>query len=232
MTTKKKKTADVTDRFTPGDILRFSYEVSEGGQPLRGSNIPGRGSLVEFITYSEINGVETIIARWICMDESGESYMPNVIEFPTNFFTHHGVADESALTAANIATVNHDLARDGETAAYLNAGNRHEEVAPDSAQEALDAVQVLDKVKGHLEARGRRYGEENGKERQFDRVADAFNIVRSSANRQNMPLTGLDVVTLQAILKICRAQTDEDTDSFEDLAGYAAIGAEIVGGMK
>jgi len=232
MTTKKKKTADVTDRFTLGDILLFSYEVSEGGQPLRGSNIPGRGSLVEFITYSEINGVETIIARWNCLGESGEYSIPNVIEFPANFFTHHGVADESVLTAANIATINHDLARDYETAIYLNGGNGKVEATPKSSQEALDAVQILDKVKGHLEARGRRYGAENGKERQFDRVADAFNIVRASANRQNMPLTALDVVTLQAILKICRAQTDDDTDSFEDLAGYAAIGAEVVGGMK
>lgn len=229
MTTKKKKTTDVTDRFTAGDILRFTYEISEGGSPLRGSNIPGRNSLVTFISYGELSGQETIIARWHCLVDHGEYSIPNVIEFPTNFFHHHGVADESALTHDNIATLNRDCARTDGTAIYMVAEKAY---APKSPSEPLDAVKVLEKVKGHLEERGRRYGAENGKERQFDRVADAFNIVRSSANRQNMPLTGLDVVTLQSILKICRAQTDDNTDSFEDLAGYAAIGAEVVGGMK
>lgn len=229
MTTKKKKTTDVTDRFTAGDILRFTYEISEGGSPLRGSNIPGRNSLVTFISYGELSGQETIIARWHCLVDHGEYSIPNVIEFPTNFFHHHGVADESALTHDNIATLNRDCARTDGTAIYMVAEKAD---TPKSPSEPLDAVQVLEKVKGHLEERGRRYGAENGKERQFDRVADAFNIVRSSANRQNMPLTGLDVVTLQSILKICRAQTDDNTDSFEDLAGYAAIGAEVVGGMK
>lgn len=229
MTTKKKKTTDVTDRFTAGDILRFTYEISEGGSPLRGSNIPGRNSLVTFIGYGELSGQETIIARWHCLVDHGEYSIPNVIEFPTNFFHHHGVADESALTHDNIATLNRDCARTDGTAIYMVAEKAD---APKIPSEPLDAAQVLEKVKGHLEERGRRYGAENGKERQFDRVADAFNIVRSSANRQNMPLTGLDVVTLQSILKICRAQTDDNTDSFEDLAGYAAIGAEVVGGMK
>lgn len=229
MTTKKKKTTDVTDRFTAGDILRFTYEISEGGSPLRGSNIPGRNSLVTFLSYGELSGQETIIARWHCLVDHGEYSIPNVIEFPTNFFRHHGVADESALTHDNIATLNRDCARTDGTAIYMVAEKAD---APKSSSEPLDAAQVLEKVKGHLEERGRRYGAENGKERQFDRVADAFNIVRSSANRQNMPLTGLDVVTLQSILKICRAQTDDNTDSFEDLAGYAAIGAEVVGGMK
>lgn len=229
MTTKKKKTTDVTDRFTAGDILRFTYEISEGGSPLRGSNIPGRNSLVTFISYGELSGQETIIARWHCLVDHGEYSIPNVIEFPTNFFHHHGVADESALTHDNIATLNRDCARTDGTAIYMVAEKAD---TPKSPSEPLDAVQVLEKVKGHLEERGRRYGAENGKERQFDRVADAFNIVRSSANRQNMPLTGLDVVTLQSILKICRAQTDDNTDSFEDLAGYAAIGAEVVGVMK
>lgn len=229
MTTKKKKTTDVTDRFTAGDILRFTYEISEGGSPLRGSNIPGRNSLVTFIGYGELAGQETIIARWHCLVDHGEYSIPNVIEFPTNFFHHHGVADESALTHDNIATLNRDCARTDGTAIYMVAEKAD---AHKSSSEPLDAAQVLEKVKGHLEERGRRYGAENGKERQFDRVADAFNIVRSSANRQNMPLTGLDVVTLQSILKICRAQTDDNTDSFEDLAGYAAIGAEVVGGMK
>lgn len=229
MTTKKKKTTDVTDRFTAGDILRFTYEISEGGSPLRGSNIPGRNSLVTFISYGELSGQETIIARWHCLVDHGEYSIPNVIEFPTNFFRHHGVADESALTHDNIATLNRDCARTDGTAIYMVAEKAD---APKIPSDPLDAAQVLEKVKGHLEERGRRYGAENGKERQFDRVADAFNIVRSSANRQNMPLTGLDVVTLQSILKICRAQTDDNTDSFEDLAGYAAIGAEVVGGMK
>ena len=229
MTTKKKKTTYVTDRFTAGDILRFTYEISEGGSPLRGSNIPGRNSLVTFISYGELSGQETIIARWHCLVDHGEYSIPNVIEFPTNFFHHHGVADESALTHDNIATLNRDCARTDGTAIYMVAEKAD---AHKSSSEPLDAAQVLEKVKGHLEERGRRYGAENGKERQFDRVADAFNIVRSSANRQNMPLTGLDVVTLQSILKICRAQTDDNTDSFEDLAGYAAIGAEVVGGMK
>lgn len=229
MTTKKKKTTDVTDRFTAGDILRFWYEVDEGNEPLRGSNIPGRNSLVTFIGYGELAGQETIIARWHCLVEHGEYSVPNVIEFPTNFFRHHGVADESALTLDNIATLNRDCARTDGTAIYMVAEKAD---SPKSSSEPLDAAHVLEKVKGHLEERGRRYGAENGKERQFDRVADAFNIVRSSANRQNMPLTGLDVVTLQSILKICRAQTDDNTDSFEDLAGYAAIGAEVVGGMK
>ena len=208
MTTKKKKTTDVTDRFTAGDILRFTYEISEGGSPLRGSNIPGRNSLVTFIGYGELAGQETIIARWHCLVEHGDYSVPNVIEFPT---------------------LNRDCARTDGTAIYMVAEKAD---AHKSSSEPLDAAQVLEKVKGHLEERGRRYGAENGKERQFDRVADAFNIVRSSANRQNMPLTGLDVVTLQSILKICRAQTDDNTDSFEDLAGYAAIGAEVVGGMK
>lgn len=229
MTTKKKKTTDVTDRFTAGDILRFWYEVDEGNEPLRGSNIPGRNSLVTFISYGELSGQETILARWHCLVDHGEYSIPNVIEFPTNFFRHHGVADESALTHDNIATLNRDCARTDGTAIYMVAKKAD---AHESASAPLDAAQVLEKVKGHLEERGRRYGAENGKERQFDRVADAFNIVRSSANRQNMPLTGLDVVTLQSILKICRAQTDDNTDSFEDLAGYAAIGAEVVGGMK
>ena len=229
MTTKKKKTTDVTDRFTAGDILRFWYEVDEGNEPLRGSNIPGRNSLVTFISYGELSGQETIIARWHCLVDHGEYSIPNVIEFPTNFFHHHGVADESALTHDNIATLNRDCARTDGTAIYMVAEKADALKIP---SEPLDAAQVLEKVKAHLEERGRRYGAENGKELQFDRVADAFNIVRSSANRQNMPLTGLDVVTLQSILKICRAQTDDNTDSFEDLAGYAAIGAEVVGGMK
>lgn len=229
MTTKKKKTTDVTDRFTAGDILRFTYEINEGGSPLRGSNIPGRNSLVTFLSYGELSGQETIIARWHCLVDHGEYSIPNVIEFPTNFFHHHGVADESALTHENIATLNRDCARTDGTAIYMVAEKAD---TTESASEPLTATQVLDRVKGHLEERGRRYGAENGKERQFDRVADAFNIVRASANRQNMPLTALDVVTLQSILKICRAQTDDNTDSFEDLAGYAAIGAEVVGGMK
>ena len=229
MTTKKKKTADVTDRFTAGDILRFGYEITEGGSPVRGSNIPGRNSLVTFLAYGELAGQETIIARWHCLADHGEYSVPHVIEFPSNFFQHHGVADESALTHENIATLNRDCARNDGTAIYLVTEKAD---APESASEPLDAVQVLERVKGHLEERGRRYGAENGKERQFDRIADAFNIVRASANRQNSPLTGLDVVTLQSILKICRAQTDDSTDSFEDLAGYAAIGAEVVGGGK
>lgn len=182
-----------------------------------------------FIGYGELAGQETIIARWHCLVDHGEYSIPNVIEFPTNFFRHHGVADESALTHDNIATLNRDCARTDGTAIYMVAEKAD---APKIPSDPLDAAQVLEKVKGHLEERGRRYGAENGKERQFDRVADAFNIVRSSANRQNMPLTGLDVVTLQSILKICRAQTDDNTDSFEDLAGYAAIGAEVVGGVK
>lgn len=44
-------------------------------------------------------------------------------------------------------------------------------------------------------------------------------------------ISSLDVAMLMALMKIARIKAGTKPDSFVDLAGYAACGAEIAGGM-
>lgn len=45
-------------------------------------------------------------------------------------------------------------------------------------------------------------------------------------------ISSLDVAMLMALMKIARIKAGTKPDSFVDLAGYAACGAEIAGGEK
>ncbi len=45
-------------------------------------------------------------------------------------------------------------------------------------------------------------------------------------------ISSLDVAMLMALMKIARIKAGTKPDSFVDLAGYAACGAEIAGGGK
>ena len=45
-------------------------------------------------------------------------------------------------------------------------------------------------------------------------------------------ISSLDVAMLMALMKIARIKVGTKPDSFVDLAGYAACGAEIAGGGK
>ncbi len=44
--------------------------------------------------------------------------------------------------------------------------------------------------------------------------------------------TALDVAMMMALLKVARIKAGGTNDSFVDLAGYAACGGEIFGGVK
>lgn len=102
--------------------------------------------------------------------------------------------------------------------------------APESDSKQLSACDALAQAADLIIARGARYGADNGIERQFDVIADAFNVIRNSSKRINSPLNAQDVTTLLMVMNLCRAQTDNDPTSLVSLLGYGAISAEIVGG--
>lgn len=103
--------------------------------------------------------------------------------------------------------------------------------APESDSKQLSACDALAQASDLIIARGGRYGADNGGiERQFDVIADAFNVIRNSAKRINAPLNAQDVTTLLMVMNLCRAQTDNDPVTLVSLLGYGAIAAEIVGG--
>ena len=58
----------------------------------------------------------------------------------------------------------------------------------------------------------------------YERIAQAW-----SAAVFDRPVTPVQVVAAMAVLKLCRFRTSGDRDSLVDLAGYAALAAEIKG---
>lgn len=58
----------------------------------------------------------------------------------------------------------------------------------------------------------------------FERIAQAW-----SAAVFDQPVTAAQVAAAMAVLKLCRFRTSQDRDSLVDLAGYAALAAEIKG---
>lgn len=63
-----------------------------------------------------------------------------------------------------------------------------------------------------------------------DRIAAMWNGFLSGRPDRNADLTATEVVLMMLLLKVARLQeTPEHTDSWQDLAGYAACGAIIEG---
>jgi hypothetical protein len=61
----------------------------------------------------------------------------------------------------------------------------------------------------------------------FDRIATVWSAIT------NTHITGAQVALMMAGLKLCRLSTDIDhSDSWVDLAGYAALGSEIALGNE
>ena len=72
-----------------------------------------------------------------------------------------------------------------------------------------------------LQDRARQYGQV---ENNFERIADLWEAYLHA------PISALDVAMMMALLKIARARTNPaHGDSWVDLAGYAACGAELAG---
>ena len=101
----------------------------------------------------------------------------------------------------------------------LRSGNKSALPSPPTiTKEAL-----LEAAKGTVADRGLNYGtpEDN-----FGRIARLWNI--HLTNRHNGPLTPADVAQMMVLMKVARLEnTPAHLDSWTDIAGYAACGANI-----
>lgn len=90
---------------------------------------------------------------------------------------------------------------------------------------------ILDKAKQAVSRKSSTYGKPD---RNFERIARRWNAhldnIGFVALRDGKPteLTGVDVATMLADVKLARIEADsKHEDSWVDLAGYAACGAEV-----
>lgn len=78
---------------------------------------------------------------------------------------------------------------------------------------------------------GQREQDHGNPENNFSTIANLWNeyiSAKHGAAGVSLPLDGKDVAVMMALLKIARIATGTGTeDSFVDLAGYAACGAEF-----
>ena len=89
----------------------------------------------------------------------------------------------------------------------------------------LDKSALLDEAKATVGGRGKSYGtpEDN-----FARIASHWATFLINAKDVSVDLTPGDVAIMMALMKIARLENDPNhADSWVDLAGYAACGAEI-----
>ena len=96
--------------------------------------------------------------------------------------------------------------------------NEFGSLLPKITKEAL-----LDAAKGTVADRGLNYG---SPEDNFGRIARLWNT--HMTNRHNGPLTPADVAQMMVLMKVARLEnTPAHLDSWTDIAGYAACGANI-----
>jgi hypothetical protein len=88
----------------------------------------------------------------------------------------------------------------------------------------MTKAELLDAAKAAVADRGLNYGKP---EDNFGRIADLWSV---HLENRGIPaeLTPADVAAMMVLLKIARLQNDPShLDSWTDIAGYAACGAEI-----
>ncbi len=85
-----------------------------------------------------------------------------------------------------------------------------------------------DLLKSALDAvtdRGQAYGDTK---RNFKQIADFWSLHLRNAHGMSVELTSSDVSSMMVLLKIARlAHTPDHLDSWVDVAGYAACGADV-----
>ena len=70
--------------------------------------------------------------------------------------------------------------------------------------------------------------EDYGKpENSFQRIADLWTVYMKDGVDDKRVFTAKDVAMMLALLKVARIKTDVKSDSYVDLAGYAACAGEI-----
>jgi hypothetical protein len=84
---------------------------------------------------------------------------------------------------------------------------------------------LLDAAKAAVADRGLNYGKP---EDNFERIARLWTQHLRNRDQEDVVVTAADVATMMVLLKIARLQNDPThLDSWVDIAGYAACGAEI-----
>ncbi len=99
--------------------------------------------------------------------------------------------------------------------------NRNEIIMSDD-EETMSSRTILEEAADIID--GDRRDDYGDATESFERIAQAW-----SAAVFDRPVTAAQVAAAMAILKICRFRTAQDRDSLVDLAGYAALAAEIKG---
>ena len=90
----------------------------------------------------------------------------------------------------------------------------------------MKKVELLEAATAAVGDRGLNYGtpEDN-----FRRIADLWNIHIANRREPAAPLSAADVAQMMVLMKIARLQNHPGhLDSWIDIAGYAACGADIV----
>lgn len=89
----------------------------------------------------------------------------------------------------------------------------------------MDKKQCLEMALGAVADRGLNYGRP---EDNFQRIADLWNTYIAGKRDPMEGITPLDVAMMMTLMKIARLQNSPGhLDSWVDIAGYAACGAEI-----
>lgn len=101
--------------------------------------------------------------------------------------------------------------------------------APPVPPEPVTKASLLDAAKAAVADRGLNYGKP---EDNFRRIADLWNVyLNGRAAGPAAPITPVDQTIMMVLMKVARLQnTPTHLDSWTDLAGYAACGAEITNG--
>jgi hypothetical protein len=89
----------------------------------------------------------------------------------------------------------------------------------------VNKAELLDAAKAAVADRGLDYG---SPEDNFGRIADLWEVHLRNRKHQSARLTAADVAQMMVLIKIARLQnTPNHLDSWTDIAGYAACGADI-----
>ncbi len=95
---------------------------------------------------------------------------------------------------------------------------------PEWREEPVNRSDALDAAKAAVEQRNKRYGEP---EDNFTRIAMLWNAYLACRRFPTVPLTATDIAIMSGLFKVARLANDPThQDSWVDLAGYAACGAE------
>ena len=161
-----------------------------------------------------IEGYQTCNGEWALV--SGEKVMATRVSGGGNYCT----VDVSPVSDRNIPTGwSHAL---WDIKRFKKVDQNQNEIIMSDDEMTMDSRTILEEAADLISGERRdKYGDAI---ESYERIAQAW-----SAAVFDRPVTPVQVVAAMAVLKLCRFRTSGDRDSLVDLAGYAALAAEIKG---